>query len=85
MVRPPVDWPAFRSACQYTVTLLDYEYVIMLCYSIMTRMAGERTLDQPFTSYRVLEARYARQLDFLSTPDTTRMQLLLWLSWVVGS
>ena len=65
--------------------LLDYDIVIMLCYSIMTRMAGERTLDQPFTSYRVLEACYARQLDFLPAPDTTRMRLLLWLSWAGGS
>ena len=68
-----------------SVTLLDYDIVIMLCYSIMTRMAGKRKLDQPFTSYELLEVRYMRQLDFLPAPDTTRMRLLLWLSWAGGS
>ena len=68
-----------------TVSLLDYGIVISLTNSIMMRLAGERKLDQPFTSYRILEARYARQLDFLPAPDTTRMRLLLWQSWVGGS
>mgnify|MGYP007004898384 CR=1 FL=1 len=57
----------------------------MLTNIIMVRMAGELTLDQPFTSYLVLVARYARQLDFLPAPDTMPMRLLLWLSWVGGS
>ena len=51
----------------------------------MRKMVGERALGQPFTSYDLLEARYTRQLDFLPAPDTTRMRLLLWLSWVEGS
>ena len=79
------NWPAFRSAFSNTVSLLDYVIVISLTNRIMMRLAGERKLGQPFTSYRVLEAHYARQLDFLPAPDTTRMRLLLWLSWVEGS
>ena len=81
MVRPPVNWPAFPLGLPKSVRLLDYGIVIMLSYSIMV---GWRALaSQP--CYLRGALGITRQLDFLPAPDTTRMRLLLWLSWAGGS